>query len=591
VKRGAYIVLEGPDTTDKATQLRLLAERLQRLGVAVHIFRDDPALEPMTLRASIEQPSTALDVLLYNASRLPSPQAIQSYRNHDVVCLIDHTYLTTMTSAYYGCGVTPNYQITDRIVALASNHTSPDVCIILDVPVQTQLTHLKKLLPPDKYALLDPTSLERVRAGYLWEARRHNWPVVFMADNVDTVTQAIWQIVKKHISLPTQMGIASEPIKAEKIILTAGNNALVDISDLFRQVLNSNRTQPRTDRPAILEKPFSFYVPLGLSDDTTVKYRNVMKEIDQHYQIIIERLNSYLQSIGSTQEASHKQATAIAAGVLPLAATSPIIATTLSAAILQFTTPSQYVTQPEANLISETLGANRLTAPIIVKKSAVMMFAEVHLAHNNVTEAKPITLVAVWPRSELELVPYLLYPYSDQPLKSLQERAEHLSYKQKTTLLQDTFIAAHHSIADVVSYTWDIISDVQILHEFTALHTGRNLSWQSYSPRMGYETPSIIDDANLNDPYETCFDLSLQLFSKLQQSARPEDAQYAVLRGHLVRWKVTCTLSDIKKLSRTLGLRSNSDELRSFVRSVITDILSIHPHVILNELKASEKAA
>jgi hypothetical protein len=66
-----------------------------------------------------------------------------------------------------------------------------------------------------------------------------------------------------------------------------------------------------------------------------------------------------------------------------------------------------------------------------------------------------------------------------------------------------------------------------------------DLNWQQLTPRFGYNTPKLIDDAGLNEQFEACFDISLKLYSTLQQAGYQLEAQYATLLGHKMRWKVT----------------------------------------------------
>ncbi len=66
-----------------------------------------------------------------------------------------------------------------------------------------------------------------------------------------------------------------------------------------------------------------------------------------------------------------------------------------------------------------------------------------------------------------------------------------------------------------------------------------DLEWQLLTPRYGYEVPQLVDDAGLTEQFESCFDLSLKLYSYLQSAGHEDEAQYATLLGHRMRWKVT----------------------------------------------------
>jgi thymidylate synthase ThyX len=66
-----------------------------------------------------------------------------------------------------------------------------------------------------------------------------------------------------------------------------------------------------------------------------------------------------------------------------------------------------------------------------------------------------------------------------------------------------------------------------------------DMEWQLLTPRFGYEVPKLVEEADLTEQFEECFDLSLKLYSILQQAGFALEAQYATLLGHRMRWKVT----------------------------------------------------
>ncbi len=81
-----------------------------------------------------------------------------------------------------------------------------------------------------------------------------------------------------------------------------------------------------------------------------------------------------------------------------------------------------------------------------------------------------------------------------------------------------------------------------------------DLEWQLLTPRYGYETPGLVDDAKLTDEFDACFDLSLKLYSILQSAGYEYEAQYATLLGHKMRWKLTF---NAREAFQMLELRSS----------------------------------
>ncbi|HSX36645.1 MAG TPA: dTMP kinase [Patescibacteria group bacterium] len=224
--RGRYIVLEGPEGVGKTTQLQELARRLQAAGLPVRTLREPDSQSDLTARAirSLTQDphypmNTNTEVLLYNAARSQSLQVIKRSVDQGVICLVDRNYLTTLAIQYYGRGDVPDYESINRIIAFAVNGVEPDLTIVLDAPVAVLKERLHGRYHGERFDNLDAAFLERVRAGYLWEAKQRQLPVVFATDDTTTVSDNIWKLVADSLALRyTAAATASRPETIKEII-------------------------------------------------------------------------------------------------------------------------------------------------------------------------------------------------------------------------------------------------------------------------------------------------------------------------------------------------------------------------------------
>jgi dTMP kinase len=220
MSKGKYIVLEGPEGVGKTTQVQELARRLQAAGLPVRVLREPDSQSDLTARAIrqlTQDPrypmNTRTEVLLYNAARAQSLQVIKQSVKQGVVCIVDRNYLTTLAIQYYGRGDVPDYQTINSIISFAVGDMEPDLTVILDAPVQMLKQRVKERFSAERFDNLDDAFLERVRAGYLWEAKQRNLPVVFASDSEATVADNIWQLVSKEMSVRE----TPEPVKAETV--------------------------------------------------------------------------------------------------------------------------------------------------------------------------------------------------------------------------------------------------------------------------------------------------------------------------------------------------------------------------------------
>ena len=225
--RGKYIVLEGPQGVGKTTQILELTKRLQLAGLPVRVLREPDSQSDLTARAirSLTQDprypmNTRTEVLLYNAARSQSLQVIKQSVEHGVICVVDRNYLTTLAIQYYGRGDVPDYNTINSIISFAVDGVEPDLCIVMDAPASVLKDRAIKRSAGERFDNLDEEFLERVRAGYLWEAKQRNLPVVYASEGPETTSDAIWQLVQTELSLrgTSNAATTSEPTSVKSII-------------------------------------------------------------------------------------------------------------------------------------------------------------------------------------------------------------------------------------------------------------------------------------------------------------------------------------------------------------------------------------
>ncbi len=227
MNRGKYIVLEGPEGVGKTTQLLELARRLQAAGLPVRTLREPDSQSDLTARAIrqlTQDPhypmNTHTEVLLYNAARAQSLQVIKNSVENGIICLVDRNYLTTLAIQYYGRGDVPDYNTINTIIDFAVGGVEPDLCIVMDAPVNVLQERLGSRNSGERFDNLDTGFLERVRAGYLWEAKQRQLPVVFATEDAAKVADNIWQLVSREMSVrePVQASAVSAPASVKEVI-------------------------------------------------------------------------------------------------------------------------------------------------------------------------------------------------------------------------------------------------------------------------------------------------------------------------------------------------------------------------------------
>ncbi len=244
MSKGSYIVIEGPEGVGKTTQIEQLAHRLQSAGYPVRIFREPDSqsdLTARTIRLLTQNPqypmNTRTEVLLYNAARSQSLEVIRKARDQGVICLCDRNYLTTLAIQYYGRGDVPDYETITRIVDFAVGDMQPDMTIVLDAPAPVLHQRSKKRSGGERFDNLDEAFLERVRAGYLWEAKQRGLPVVFADKAPEEISEEIWKVINGGQSTKTAHESAppvslSTPATPIKEVIDQKKEQITDTKDV-----------------------------------------------------------------------------------------------------------------------------------------------------------------------------------------------------------------------------------------------------------------------------------------------------------------------------------------------------------------------
>jgi dTMP kinase len=208
-RRGWFITIEGPDGAGKTTQAQRLAEHIRASGEDVQVTREPGGtwlgerlrelLLARTTSTSRSDPLT--DALLFNAARrqivteviAPALEAGQT-----VVC----ARFADSTLAYQGYGARVPLDVLRALEAAATGGLSPDVTILLDLPVETGLA---RKAPGDVTrfeAEFDLDFHRRVRDGFLElaVAAPSRFVVVDAARSSDAVAGAISIAVDRMLS-------------------------------------------------------------------------------------------------------------------------------------------------------------------------------------------------------------------------------------------------------------------------------------------------------------------------------------------------------------------------------------------------------
>jgi len=170
--RGQFITLEGGEGVGKSTNLTAITSWLSERGID-HLVTREPGGTPLAeeirglLLAPRDEPmAEASELLLMFAARAQHIATVIEpalAAGRWVVC----DRFTDATRAYQGSGRGLSQRLIDSLAALVHGELTPDLTVLLDLPVEQGLARAGERGALDRFELENLDFFQRVRAGYL----------------------------------------------------------------------------------------------------------------------------------------------------------------------------------------------------------------------------------------------------------------------------------------------------------------------------------------------------------------------------------------------------------------------------------------
>ena len=358
---------------------------------------------------------------------------------------------------------------------------------------------------------------------------------------------------------------------------------------------------------------YKYYTPANLDAETAREYEKTMDKIFGIYSNMVRKLTKYVRDNSKTPKkerdiawkgATRAQACDAIRPVLPVATKSTVGVFASGQALESLIMHLLAETMPEARMTGEKLLKEaRKVMPVFLEradkperggatiaynantKMSVKKLAEEKLPQNLSSEDNPVTLTSYWPRNELDLVPDMLYEYSSQSLNEIKADVAEWNYDDKQEVFKAYIgerLNRRHKpgrAMEQARYSWDLVCDYGIFRDLQRHRMVDDLNWQALTPRYGYEVPELVEEAGLSDDFEKCFDLSYQLYSKMQAAGFEEQAQYATLMGHRMRWKITYNARQGFHFHELRTSPQGHPGYRKLVKQMHDKLAEVHPMI------------
>jgi dTMP kinase len=359
------------------------------------------------------------------------------------------------------------------------------------------------------------------------------------------------------------------------------------------------------------EGKYRYYVPEELSGEVRDLYIKTLDTIFDIYSDLVQKMTEYVRVNSSVpkaeQDAAWRAATKAQAcdavrPLLPVATKSTVGIFASGQALESLVMHLLSDDMPEARTVGQQiLDEVRKTMPALFERADkperggafiayrsetradVRKFAEKYLPANYTDTNEPVTLVSYTPHNELDIVPDMLYEHTDMSLQSITEEVATWPYDRKLEAF-NTYMGKRLNrrqrpgrALENIHYTWDLVCDYGIFRDLQRHRMVDDLEWQQLTPRYGFETPKLVEDAGLSDAFASCFDLSLRLHSVMQAAGFALQSQYATLLGHKMRWRVTMNAREAMHFNELRTTPQGHPGYRKLVGQMHERLTEVHP--------------
>jgi dTMP kinase len=205
MRKSSFITFEGLEGSGKSTQVRLLKEFLEDLGHIVVVTKEPGAsVIGGSIRKVLLEPENEVslwtEVFLFQADRADHiANLIKPALEEGKIVICDRHSDSSVALQGYGRGV--GRDTIASLNTLSTQGITPDLTILLDLSVDAGFARISKRGQPDRMEKAGSEFHERVRQGFLEEARLDPKRIVVVdaERNQESIQEDIRRIVLERI--------------------------------------------------------------------------------------------------------------------------------------------------------------------------------------------------------------------------------------------------------------------------------------------------------------------------------------------------------------------------------------------------------
>jgi thymidylate synthase ThyX len=153
-----------------------------------------------------------------------------------------------------------------------------------------------------------------------------------------------------------------------------------------------------------------------------------------------------------------------------------------------------------------------------------------------------VRLEWAFPKDELDLVSNMLFESTELSGKELKNEISKWPNEKKEEVF-DAYIGKRLNrrhkpgrALEEAHYKWEVTADYGTFRDLQRHRMVDAWEWQNLTTKYGYDVPDLIKEAGYEKQFRECFDISKRLWQMMIDAGLQEEAQYATLLGHKLRY-------------------------------------------------------
>lgn len=218
-------------------------------------------------------------------------------------------------------------------------------------------------------------------------------------------------------------------------------------------------------------------------------------------------------------------------------------------------------------------------------KERLKSLAKQYLPAESADFSEPVRLIGASIKNEMDLVPDMLFEVSELSEKELRDAVATWPEARRQEVF-DAYIGARMNrrhkpgrALEKLHYEWEITADYGTFRDLQRHRIVDAWEWQNLTVKYGYDVPDLIKEAGFEARFRECFAESEKLWKTMMNAGLAEEAQYATLLGHKLRYRF---IMNAREAFHLLELRTSPQGhpgYRRICQEMHRQLSVIHPHL------------